>query len=75
MRNICKKCKYNNEQMADRMFFTNYCTMKECQTSGKYRCKYKVSREKLNIFTVINLTKMVVDLCHKYLKSTLFITI
>lgn len=71
MKNICKNCKYNDEQTADKMFFTNYCTIKECQTSGKYRCKYKVRREKLNIFAVINwLPKMVAGLWQKCLKAT-----
>ncbi len=47
--NICKNCKYNDEQVANRMFFINYCTIKECQTSGKYHCKYKIKRDNGNL--------------------------
>ncbi len=52
MKNVCKNCKHNDEQLANKMFFTNYCTIMECQMSGRYRCDYKVRREKLNIVEI-----------------------
>jgi hypothetical protein len=49
MKNICKNCKFNDDKVANEMFFTNYCTIKECQTSGEHKCEYKVTIEKLNM--------------------------
>ena len=46
-KNRCEDCKYNDTKAANAMFFTGYCTLKECQTSGDYKCEYKISTQKI----------------------------
>ena len=40
-KNVCEDCKHNDPEAAKAMFFTNYCKLWDCSTSGKYKCKQK----------------------------------
>lgn len=53
MKNTCENCKHNDKEFAIKMFFTNYCKIKECQTSSVYRCKYKEKCKKARTDTLL----------------------
>ena len=37
----CHNCMYNDKKYAEKNFYSNYCTLWECQQTDKKRCKYK----------------------------------
>jgi hypothetical protein len=37
---VCDGCKYNDKKKAKEMFFTNFCTLWDCQITDRKSCKY-----------------------------------
>ena len=57
--NRCDNCIHNNREKARQMFFINYCTLWNCQTSGTYHCKYRKRKETRLLFFIKKLAKTI----------------